>query len=78
MLPPPCRWIDAEDASYLYWNYGCCAKVTADGWVSLDEYGIPGEHKAANREQGKRFVERFVEKRTIPAIHKRIAERRRR
>ena len=77
MLPPPCHWIDSDDASFLHWNCGCCAQVTADGWVTLDGYGVPGRHKAANRRQGKYFVERFVEKRTIPAIHKRIAERRR-
>ena len=63
MLPPPCHWIHQDAGSYLQWHYGCVSYVTRrEGrWrVVLQGWGIRGEHACASREQGVRFIERWV------------------
>ena len=44
------------------WHYGCVAVVYLDGRVVL-QWGAGLEAKAASLEQGKRHVERWIEKR---------------
>lgn len=64
MLPQACRWIDGDDASHLYYNYGCIGVVrllecgrwsTLIMWRDKDYTG-----RAGSREQAKRWVGRWV------------------
>lgn len=59
MLPPAYWWSDGAHGSTLYLRYGAVASVSADGLVTL----IGAKNvtaQVASREQGKRFVERWV------------------
>lgn len=64
MLPAPCRWIDSSDGSYLHWNCKCIAIVKAEnagGWSTRIKW--QGRHhaaKAGSRDQGKRWIERWL------------------
>lgn len=63
MLKPACRWLDAPDGSYLYWNYRCVAHVKPAGGHVLTTITWGGRRhlgRAATLEQGKRWVERWV------------------
>lgn len=65
MLPPAFRWSDSDNGSVLFVRYGAVAKVSADGVVAFIE-GVPKGAKAASREQGKRFVERWIAANGVP------------
>ncbi len=63
MLPPPCHWKDSDEGSFLHWNIGCIAYVKPQGqkWrTAITWQGVRHEGEAATREQGKRWVERWV------------------
>lgn len=70
-----CRWADSVDASHLYWNYGCIGIVRfADGrWHTLIMWqGRDFTAPAGSREQGKRWVSRWVAvQRGFPGLRKR-------
>ena len=75
MLPPAFHWSDSESGSVLYVRYGAVAKVGADGLVEFIQ-GIPKGAKAASREQGKRFVERWIAVNGVPLSRKNWEARR--
>ncbi len=63
MLPPPCRWIHDDAASYLQWHAGCVGsvKIRDGAWrITLQGWGVNQEHPCASRRQGVRFLERWV------------------
>lgn len=64
MLQRVCRWADSEDASHLYWNYGCIGVVRLQlggKWTTLIMWrGKDHTATAGSRAQGKRWVERWV------------------
>jgi hypothetical protein len=53
------RWIDSADGAFLHWGYVCVAVVRPDGTVRITGWGRAVGAKAASREQGKRFVDRW-------------------
>lgn len=63
MLPQACRWIDGDDASHLYYNYGCIGIVRgcAAGWTTVINWREKTHSApAGSRQQGKRWIERWV------------------
>lgn len=69
MLPKPCRWIDSKEGSYLHWNFACIASVTFNesGWVTMVRWdGWEARARCGGREQGKRWIERWIAVRPMP------------
>jgi hypothetical protein len=69
MLPAQCRWIDCPDGSFLHWNFACIAYVhpNESGWHSTVRWrGRELTCKCAGREQGKRWIERWLASRGMP------------
>ena len=69
MLPPQARWIDCPDGSFLHWHYACIAYVSANerGWYSVVRWrGRELSCGCGSREQGKRWIERWLAPRGMP------------
>ncbi|GHA71306.1 hypothetical protein GCM10007067_04520 [Lysobacter bugurensis] len=77
MLPPPCRWIDCPDGSFLRWNMRTVAYVRPAGrryqmtihWRRWTHTGC-----ADSCGQGKRFIEQWIEKQSghAPSARERL------
>lgn len=67
-LPDSYRWSDGSDgSSHLYLNYGCVAKVAADGTTIVKTWDKKEiQSKAASVAQAKRFVERWIKAKYSP------------
>ena len=69
MLPDQCRWIDCPDGSFLHWNFACIAYVhpNESGWHSTVRWrGRELACRCGGREQGKRWIERWLASRGMP------------
>lgn len=71
-MKPALNWIHTESGSYLHWNYGCVAYVTNDGRVVIQGWGVRETHPSPSVGQGRKFIERWVERRTgFPGMRRR-------
>lgn len=69
MLPTQCRWIDCPEGSFLHWNFACIASVSLNeaGWITMVRWDGRESHcRAGSREQGKRWIERWLAPRGMP------------
>ena len=80
-LPPACRWLLQEGSAHLLWNAGCIAMVFRDRdgkWqTQLQWQQVVHRARCGSREQGMRWIERWMEKRVgLPGSGGRSAVRR--
>lgn len=69
MLPVQCKWIDCPEGSFLHWNFACIASVTLNeaGWITVVRWDGRESHcRAGSRDQGKRWIERWLAPRGMP------------
>lgn len=60
-LHPNYRWIDVDNGSYLHFRFKCVALVRASGDLVIYSRK-PHSGRVGSVAQGKRFIERWVEK----------------
>lgn len=80
-LPPACRWLLQDGSAHLLWNAGCIAMVTCDRegrWSTQIQWQRAVlRARCGSRDQGMRWIERWMEKRQgLPGSGNRKAVRR--